>query len=425
MTAKDIPLKLNPGIKELIKSFTYTAIGSNQALFVELNGKYGNKTVVSNFSQHSWKATRDNLSDALKEKGITPKDITTILDVLDSNSRPILIVLEEQDEEDKEENKKESVKVLEFLDERIVCLFKDQFESAFATVLINGHSETLPIHRSIKFERWVCGTYYKETGRTIGSEVLNQVCTTLEARAIFDGDTKPLELRVSKDLDDELTYYYDLTNPLWEVVKISVDGWSVEQSDKVPVMFRRRSSQRAQAYPGRSKEYPDDIFDQFFNLVNISNDEGMRLVIKCYIIALFIPEISKAGLWYMVHRVLAKTAFNELIKSLVDPSPLLTLKPPRDEDRLVQQLFHNYIAYYDNVTYIKSWLSDALCRATTGTAESKRALYTDDDDILYQFIRCVGVNGINLAGKQIRLTRQIHYCRSIAYRPKESSRTQR
>ena len=93
MTAKDIPLKLNPGIEELIKSFTYTAIGSNQNLFVDLNGKYGNKTVVSNFSRHSWKATRDNLIDALKEKGITPKDITTILDVLDSNSRAILNAL--------------------------------------------------------------------------------------------------------------------------------------------------------------------------------------------------------------------------------------------------------------------------------------------------------------------------------------------
>ena len=422
MTAKDIPLKLNPGIEELIKSFTYTAIGSNQNLFLELNGKYGNKTVVSNFSQHSWKATRDNLTDALKEKGIAPKDITAILDVLDSNSRPILNALGEQDEEDREEKKKESVKVLELLDERIVCLFKDQFENAFATVLINGHSETLPIHRSIKFERWVCGTYYKETGRTIGSEVLNEVCMNLESRAIFDGETKTLELRVTKDPNDDLEYYYDLTNPKGEVVKITPDGWSVEQSNNVPIMFRRFSSQKAQVYPSKSKDYPVDIFDQFFNLVNISGDKGKRLVVKCYIIALFIPEISKAAL--MVHgpQGAAKTAFNELIKSLVDPSPLRTLNPPRDEDRLVQQLFHNYIVYYDNVTYLKGWLSDALCRATTGTADSKRALYTNDDDILYQFIRCVGVNGINLAGKQIRLTRQIHYCRSIAYRPKETPR---
>ena len=93
---------------------------------------------------------------------------------------------------------------------------------------------------------------------------------------------------------------------------------------------------------------------------------------------------------------------------MVDPSPLEVLKPPRDEDRLVQQLSHNYLAYFDNISLIRSWLSDAFCRGATGTADSKRALYTDDDDVLYQFIRCIGINGINLiANKADLLDRSI------------------
>jgi hypothetical protein len=33
-------------------------------------------------------------------------------------------------------------------------------------------------------------------------------------------------------------------------------------------------------------------------------------------------------------------------------------------------------------------------------ADSKRQLYTDDDDVLYQFIRCIGLNGITLVANK-------------------------
>ena len=42
------------------------------------------------------------------------------------------------------------------------------------------------------------------------------------------------------------------------------------------------------------------------------------------------------------------------------------------------------------------WMSDTLCRACTGAGFSKRELYTDDDDVIYNFRRCPGLNGINI-----------------------------
>ena len=64
---------------------------------------------------------------------------------------------------------------------------------------------------------------------------------------------------------------------------------------------------------------------------------------------------------------------------------------------------HNYIAYFDNVSVIREWISDALCRSVTGSGYSKRQLYTDDDDIIYYFLRCIGFNGINLAATKADL----------------------
>ena len=85
---------------------------------------------------------------------------------------------------------------------------------------------------------------------------------------------------------------------------------------------------------------------------------------------------------------------------LVDPSGALTLAFPRSMAEMVQQLSHNFITYYDNVSIIKDWLSDVLCRAATGTGFTKRQLYTDDDDILYEFIRSVGISAIHLPGSK-------------------------
>src|SRR6185436_14733598 len=52
--------------------------------------------------------------------------------------------------------------------------------------------------------------------------------------------------------------------------------------------------------------------------------------------------------------------------------------------------------YYDNISTIRDSISDQLCRAVSGSGSSKRALYTDDDDIIHTFKRIVGFNGINL-----------------------------
>ena len=54
-------------------------------------------------------------------------------------------------------------------------------------------------------------------------------------------------------------------------------------------------------------------------------------------------------------------------------------------------------------TFIPPWISDQLCRAVTGSGFTKRELYSDDNDIIYNFRRCLGFNGINLAATKADL----------------------
>jgi hypothetical protein len=181
-----------------------------------------------------------------------------------------------------------------------------------------------------------------------------------------------------------------LTNKEWEAIKITSEGWTIE---KEPGIFRRHNAQ-PQAYP--AIDYQPDIFDRFIKLLNVK-DEKTKLLVKCYIVSLFIPEIDKPILMLHGDPGGAKSTLEELVRTLVDPSSVLTLALPKDISELVQQLDHNYIAYYDNVSKIPDWISDQFCRASTGGGSSKRRLYTDDDDKIYNFKRCVGFNGVNLA----------------------------
>ena len=285
-------------------------------------------------------------------------------------------------------------------------LFKDQFNTPYLAVCINNHIETMPIKSNGKFKMWVCKTYYENQGQPISSETVSAICNIMQGKAFFGDNVKHLDLRISdggvdltnnEGLSNRWPIYYDLGDTGRHVVKITENRWSIEDSMDVPIMFRRYSNQLAQVIP--SPDYPPDIFDQFMSLINI-NDESTKLILKCYIISLFIPGIPKPVLMLHGEQGSAKSTCQELTKKIVDPSSILTLTFPRNINELVQQLSHNYVAYYENLSNIPDWISDQLCRAVTGSGFSKRELYSDDDDVVYQFIRCVGFNGVNLVAEK-------------------------
>jgi hypothetical protein len=93
----------------------------------------------------------------------------------------------------------------------------------------------------------------------------------------------------------------------------------------------------------------------------------------------------------------AKSTLQQLIKLLVDPAKPILLTIHKDRNEFIQQLNHNYVAFYDNVKHVPYWLSDEACKAVTGIGQTKRKLYTDDDDIVYEYKRCLGFNGINIS----------------------------
>jgi hypothetical protein len=283
---------------------------------------------------------------------------------------------------------------LELAMDKCVELFVDQHGNPYAAVKVKDHVETLALNRT-RFRNWLCRAYYESKQGILNGEDVNNVLSILKAEAEFGDNRKELQLRAS--LDSPHTIYYDLTNSHWQAVKIAPEGWAIESA---PIMFTRYSHQQPQITP--ASQAPPDIFDKFFALTNVRSEDDI-LLLKCYIVALFVPGISKPVLMLHGEQGSAKSTLQELIRMLVDPSSVRTLSFPRDVNELVQKLSHHYIAYFDNVSYIKEWVSDELCKAVTGLGFSKRMLHTNDDDVIYNFMRCIGFNGINLGATKADL----------------------
>lgn len=115
------------------------------------------------------------------------------------------------------------------------------------------------------------------------------------------------------------------------------------------------------------------------------------------IVSSLIPEIDHPILTTYGPQGAAKSFLLTLIKMLVDPSKPILLTLLRNIPEFIQQVNHNYLAFFDNVKYIPYWLSDEICKAVTGIGHTKRQLFTDDDDIVYGHRRIISINGINVA----------------------------
>jgi hypothetical protein len=337
--------------------------------------------------------TYDCTEDEAKEK------LKKVKEIIDNKFEASKDNKNEKDEEEEEEK----IDITSLIKEYYVDLFVDQFNKPYIAIKINKHVEILGLD-SQRFKNWLFRFFYENIGK-INNELVENVIKILKAGAEFSENRKTLELRVVKSPTDDFIFYYDLTNNNWSTVKITPEGWTIENNPSI--LFRRYANQLPQVNPTSNSfltmdDKDDTILDKFIDLLNVKDNDN-KLLLKCYIISLFIPGISKPILMLHGEQGSAKTTLQELIKMLVDPSIVKTLTFPKGINELVQQLSHNYIAYYDNISVIKEQISDALCRAVTGTGFSKRQLYTDDDDIIYYFLRCIGFNGINLAATKADL----------------------
>jgi len=262
-------------------------------------------------------------------------------------------------------------------------LFKNEHREPFARFPVDDHKEIWPV-RSRDFKLWLTGKYYDKTGKGPNTEALNAALNTIAAQAWRSKNRHKLHVRTAWHDD---CIYYDLGNDKWQAVKISRGGWEVVNNP--PILFRRYAHMLEQPLPD-----PNGRAHKLLDFINIQGKENKCLYLVS-VITDFVPDIPHVAKVPFGQQGSTKTTFSKVTRMTVDPSAALTCRSYRDKKEFTQYLAHNYYCILDNLSSISPDLSDMLCSAITGDGDSKRALFTDEEDVIFVFKRCFVINGIN------------------------------
>ncbi len=227
---------------------------------------------------------------------------------------------------------------------------------------------------------WLRRTLWKREGCSVSGDALKTATGTLAAFAADSGDVRELHTRAAFHRG---AVYYRLDEG--QVVEIDRNGW--RKTSTPPVLFRSVPNLKPLPDPERGGSL--DGLEEF---VNLKTERDKRLF-KAYVVTVPLPHIPRPMLQATGAMGSGKTTLGRLVKRLLDPTAPETVRAdPRD---FLQKASHAYMIMLDNQNGLPEWAVDTLCRLVTGEADSKRSLYTDDDDFIYEMKRAVLLNGIN------------------------------
>jgi hypothetical protein len=263
-----------------------------------------------------------------------------------------------------------------------VEFFHADVDQPYASIRIGGHTETWPVH-SKGFKHWLSGEYYRKHQKAPSSQALQDALNVLAGRAVHGGKKISVHTRVAEHAGN---LCLDLADEEWRAIEITREGWNIITD--VPVKFIRPRGMLPIASPVRGGS-----LDELKPFLNVADDESFALV-KAFLIATIRPNLPFAFLVLTGEQGSGKTAQSVRLKSIVDPGKALVRGLPRELRDLAIAARNGWLLAFDNITTIPHWLSDALCSLSTGGGFSTRELYSDADEMIFDAMRPVILNGI-------------------------------
>jgi hypothetical protein len=262
-------------------------------------------------------------------------------------------------------------------------LFRTHDQRFYATLPILDHHETWPI-RSHRFRGWLARNYYVQHQKPASTQALQDALQLCEAQAQFDGPIHDVGLRV---LRGQNAIHLDLANPRWSDVLITASGWRVEAA--ASVKFRRSRGMAELPVPVTGGTLQD--LRPFIN----SDDNATWILIISWLIGSFNPVGPYPILILQGEQGSSKSTTARVIRSLIDPAQPALRSSPRDERDMMIAASNSWVLSYDNLSGTQQWISDALCRLSTGGGFATRELHSDNEETLFEATRPIILNGID------------------------------
>ena len=254
--------------------------------------------------------------------------------------------------------------------------------TAYADILVDGHRETWPIG-SKGFREWLLRSYFETRGGAPGSESVRSAISMIEAQARHGGSAQEVHNRVA-GFEDRI--YIDLGNEQWDAIEVDAAGWRIIANP--PVRFRRAAGTKALPAPKHGGS-----IQQLRPFLNVQSEHRFVLAVS-WALAAFrhrgpYPVLALSG-----EHGSAKSTFTAILRAVLDPNTAPMRSLPREDQDLFIAAYNAHLLAFDNISGLPTWISDTLCRLSTGGSFAVRQLYTDRDEILFDAVRPMILNGI-------------------------------
>ena len=272
-------------------------------------------------------------------------------------------------------------------------LFHSPEGIAYADVPAKGHRETWPVgvRGNSGFALWLRHKYYKATGGAPNSQALTAALNTLAAKARYDGPCHEVYVRIAAVGG---RVYLDLADEDWKVIEIDAQGWRVVSDP--PVRFLRRRGMLSLPMPVEHADNEARIgaMTALYNYMNVATDED-----RCLLVSFLLAALSGRGpyavLLLMGEPGSAKSTLTRFVKELIDPNKAPLRSVPREARDMFVAANNSYLIAFDNFSTLPDWLSDMLCRLSTGGGFGTRQLYTDEDEMLFDAMRPIALTCVD------------------------------
>jgi hypothetical protein len=278
--------------------------------------------------------------------------------------------------------KSASTRLVELALDAGIELYHTPEQAAFADIRLDGRRETYAV-RSAGFKRWLSRAFFLAEEKAVGVQALQDALGVLEGKAHFEGEAREAFVRVA---GHEGKIYYDLADAEWRVVEIDEHGWRVVTEP--PIRFRRTRGLKPLPLPVEGGDV-----DELRTFVNVAGDNAWRLLIA-WILQAMRPRGPYPILCFHGQQGSAKSTLGRIVRNLVDPNSAGLRCEPREARDLVIGAANGWVVAFDNLSFVPPWLSDCLCRLSTGGGFATRELYSDCEETIFDAQRPVLLTGI-------------------------------
>ena len=262
-------------------------------------------------------------------------------------------------------------------------IFQSNANEYFIRINENGFTKDIQI-ASAHFRRWIRIESKERFGFLLKDNSVREVCEYAKAMADVQGIKYPVHLRVAHQ-DGKI--YVDLGNDDWDMIEINKSEWLKKKIEGVS--FKRPDALSPQVVPSPTSDI--ELLKKYLNF----ESENDYLLIKAFLLGTFNPHGGLPILILSGEQGSAKSTTSKVLKELIDPSKIPLRVCPKNSEDIVIAANGTFLLVFDNLSGVQNKLSDTFCNLSTGGAMTTRELFTNKNEVVFNFKRPVILNGID------------------------------